>query len=85
MSCVYAKGVETHVVEFITVFGAVAVDDAFTVALVAEVAALVFEVVFDLFLDVEIVEVFHDFKQAVRILKQSPPINDGCSIMTIRV
>jgi hypothetical protein len=67
--CQGGKVDETHVVELITISSPVFVHDAFAIALVAKITALVFEVVFDLLLHIQVVEALHDFKQAVCILK----------------
>jgi hypothetical protein len=66
---------ETHIVELITVSSPVFIHDAFAIALVAEITALVFEVVFYLLLHIEVVEALHNFKQAVCISKQGVAVN----------
>lgn len=59
---------ETCVVELVAIARAYFVDDACAVAFVTEVASLLGEVVFYLFLDVEVEEALHHFEQCIRVL-----------------
>lgn len=58
----------TYIIEFVAIFGALSVDDTFSVPFIAKVAPLVLEVVLDFVFDVKIEEALHYFEQAVCIL-----------------
>jgi hypothetical protein len=61
----------SYVVELIPVSSSLLIDKSFSITFISKIASLILQIVLDLLLNIQIVEVLHNFKQAICILEQS--------------